>query len=310
MEIFKTICIKNGTMKKNLLTLLLLTVCVNLVAQTPDSILTKSEFHSAVSKLTDKIKTLEKSNSDLQQTNSIQRKQIDNITSQLSVANSNIQKIADSLHITVKNVSSSNRQTQSQIQDINQTITNRTLYWIIAILAGALLSLIVFFVLRNKLSSNTRNLDAQIAKTNETLQNEAIKLDSKLVEILQSQLSILNEERKIKDTAEVNHRLPLKVGEEIHRMRKRIENMPQDVKGLSALTNSLQRLEEEFNDSGYEIEDLLGLKFNPGLNIEARFVDKPELQKGEEIITDVLKPQIKYKGIIIQHAKVEVGKSF
>ncbi len=298
-------------MKKYLFAISLLLFCANIFAQTADSILKKSEFHAEISKLTGKIKTLEKNNSDLQQTNSIQKKQLDSITSQLSVAQSNIQQIADSLHITVTNVSSSNKQTQSQIQDINQTITNRTLYWIIGILAVTLLSVIVFLVLQSKLSSSTKNLDSQIAKTNETLQNEAIKLDSKLVEILQSQLSILKEERKTKGTptAEADHKLPLKVGEEIHRMRKRIENMPQDVKGLSALTNSLQRLEEEFNESGYTIEDLLNKKYVDGMKVEARFVDNPDIPKGEEIITDVLRPEIKYKGVVIQVAKVEVGKS-
>jgi len=298
-------------MKKYLFTISLILFYAYAYTQAPDSILTKSEFHSEISKLTSKIKTLENNNSDLQHTNSFQKKQIDRITSQLSVANSNIQKIADSLHITVTNVSSSNKQTQSQIQGINQTITNRTLYWIIGILAVALLSVIVFLVLRNKLSSSTKDLDSQIAKTNATLQNEAIKLDSKLVEILQSQLSILKEERKTKGTAtaEADHKLPLKVGEEIHRMRKRIENMPQDVKGLSALTNSLQRLEEEFNDSGYTIEDLLNKKYVDGMKVEARFVDNADIPKGEEIITDVLRPEIKYKGVVIQVAKVEVGKS-
>jgi hypothetical protein len=231
---------------------------------------------------------------------------------QLKVANSNIVQIADSLHITVTKVTSSNKQTQNQIQDINQTITNRTLYWIIGILAVTLLSVIVFFVLRNKLSSSTKNIDSQITKTNEKLQNESIKLDSKLVEILQSQLSILKEERKSKEiaTPEVDHKLPLKVGEEIHRMRKRIENMPPDVKGLSALTNSLQRLEEEFNDSGYSIEDLLNKKYIYGMQVEARFVDNPDIPKGEEIITDVIRPQILYKGVVLQFAKVEVGKSY
>jgi len=285
-------------------------ICTNLFAQTPDSTISKAKFYSEISKLTDKIKTLEKNNSDLYKANLIQKKQIDNINSQLSIANLNIQQIADSLHITVTKVSSTNKQTQSQIKDINQTITNRTLYWIIGILAVVLLCVLVFFVLRNKLSSNTRNLDAQIAKTNETLHNEAIKLDSKLVEILQSQLSILNEERKTKGTSEVNHKLPLKVGEEIHRMRKRIINMPQDVKGLSALTNSLQRLEEEFNDSGYTIEDFLGKKYVDGMKLEARFVDNPNIPKGEEIITEVLRPEIKYNDVVIQVAKVEVGKSY
>lgn len=299
-------------MNKYLLTISILLIFSNAFGQANDSILKKSEFHFELLKLSGKIKTLEINISDLQQTNSFQKKQIDSISSQLSAANSNIQQIADSLHITVTNVSSSNKQTQSQIKDINQTITNRTLYWVIGILAVALLSVIVFLVLRNKLSSSTKDLDSQIAKTNATLQNEAIKLDSKLVEILQSQLSILKEERKTKGTAtaEAEHKLPLKVGEEIHRMRKRIENMPQDVKGLSALTNSLQRLEEEFNDSGYSIEDLQGKKYVDGMKLEARFVDNPDIPKGEEIITDVLRPEIKYKGVVIQVAKVEVGKSY
>jgi predicted amino acid-binding ACT domain protein len=298
-------------MKKYICIIPLILFCANTFAQSVDSILTKSQFNLEFSKLTNKIKILEKSNSDLLLTNTIQKKQINNITTQLSVTQSNIQLIADSLHITVRDVSSSNKQTQIQIQDINQTITNRTLYWIIGILAVILMSVIVFLVLRQKLSSSTKDLDIQIAKTNATLQNEAIKIDSKLIEILQSQLSILKVERTTKEfpTAEVDHKLPLKVGEEIHRMRKRIENMPQDVKGLSALVNSLQRLEEEFNDSGYRIEDLLNKKYVDGMKVEARFVDNPDIPKGEEIITDVLRPEIKYKDIVIQVAKVEVGKS-
>ncbi|MDR3504360.1 MAG: hypothetical protein P4L79_17470 [Legionella sp.] len=299
-------------MKNHILSLSLLLICTNIFAQTPDSLLTKSKFYSEISILKRKVITLELSNTYLQQTNSILKKQIDSVTLQLSVVQSNIQQIADSLHITVNNVSSANKQTQGQIQEINQTITNRTLYWIIGILALALLSVIVFYILGNKLSSNAKNFDSVIAKTNESFQNEAIKLDSKLVEILQTQLSILNAEGNIKRTpiSEVNHKLPLKVGEEIHRMRKRIESMPQDVKGLNALINSLQRLEEEFNDSGYEIENLMGKKYVDGMKVEARFVDNQNIPKGEEIIIDVLRPQIIYKGSVIQVAKVEVGKSY
>ena len=298
-------------MKKNIFIIPLILFCAHAFAQSVDSILTKSQFNLEFSKLTYKIKILEKSNSDLLLINTIQKKQINNIATQLSVTQSNIQLIADSLHITVRDVSSSNKQTQIQIQDINQTITNRTLYWIIGILAVTLMSVIVFFVLRHKLSSSTKDLDLQIAMTNSNLQNEAIKLDSKLIEILQSQLIILKEERKtnVIVATEADHKLPLKVGEEIHRMRKRIENMPQDVKGISALTNSLQRLEEEFNESGYSIEDLQGKKYVDGMKVEARFVDNPDIPKGEEIITDVLRPEIKYKDIVIQVAKVEVGKS-
>ena len=57
------------------------------------------------------------------------------------------------------------------------------------------------------------------------------------------------------------------------------------------------------------LEELQGKKYVDGMKIEARFVDNPYIPKGEEIITEVLRPQIKYKGVVIQVAKVEVGKS-
>lgn len=275
----------------------------------PDSILTKSEFHSEISKLTNKIKTLEKNNSDLQLTNSIQKKQIDSISLQLSVANSNIQKIADSLHITVTNVSSSNQQTQSQIQVINQTIINRTLYWILGILAVAMLSVVIFFSLRSKLSSSTKNLDSQIAKTNQAMHNEATKLDSKLIEILQTQLIILKEERKMNgvNINTTDHKLPLKVGNEIYRMRQRISSIKSEDKSLIPLSKSLERLEEEFNQGGYEIVDLLNKQFNDGLSVKATFIPSDSLNTGERVITKVIKPQINFNHQAIQMAEIEVS---
>lgn len=296
-------------MKKNLLTTLLLLFCASIFAQTPDSILTKSEFHSEISKLTGKIKTLEKNNSDLQQANSFQKKQMDSISSQLSVANSNIQQIADSLHITVTNVSTSNMQTQNQIQNINQTISNRTLFWIIAILAVALLSVVIFFSLRSKLSSSTKNLDSQIANTNQAMHNEATKLDSKLIEILQTQLSILKEERKTNGASSntSDHKLPLKVGNEIYRMRQRISSIKSEDKSLIPLSKSLERLEEEFNQGGYEIVDLLNKQFNDGLSVKATFIPSDNLNAGERIITKVIKPQINFNHEAIQMAEIEVS---
>ena len=293
--------------------IILLTLLLNIpsFSQTKDSIITKSIFKSEVLKFSSKIMTLERNNLNLQKVITKQKSKIDSLNIEIKNVQSNIQQIADTLHITIRKVTSVNNQTQGQIIVIKQSITQKTLYWILGILVLAILSSLSFLILRNRLASNTKNFDSQILKTNQTLQNEAIKLDSKLIEILQTQLSILKEERKVKapNTNEADHKLPLKVGEEIHRMRKRIENMPQDIKGLSALMNSLQRLEEEFNDSGYEIEELQGKKYVDGMKIEARFVDNPYIPKGEEIITEVLRPQIKYKGVVIQVAKVEVGKS-
>jgi hypothetical protein len=299
-------------MKKYILLISIFLVYENIIAQTPDSILLKSEFQIEFSKLTRRINALEKSNMELNKSISNQGKQVGKIASQMVNTDANLQLIADSLHLTISDISTSNQKTENQIHVINQTIINHKYYWVLGIIAVAIISLIFFLILRKKLNSSTKNLDSQIAKANEIFHHESINLDSKLIEILQTQLRVLEQEKNSKAMSgqETEHKLPMKVGEEIHRMKKRIENMPQDIKGLSALINSIQRLEEEFNDNGYEIEELLGKKYVDGMKVEARFVDNPNIPKGEEIITNVLRPQILYKGTVIQVAKVEVGKSY
>jgi hypothetical protein len=60
--------------------------------------------------------------------------------------------------------------------------------------------------------------------------------------------------------------------------------------------------DEEYKDIPIEPSDN---KINTLQNL-----DNPDIPKGEEIITDVLKPQINFQGVVIQTAKVEVSKSY
>jgi len=108
------------------------------------------------------------------------------------------------------------------------------------------------------------------------------------------------------DTPQENHALPLRLGLEIHRMRKRMANIPADTKGLGALENSLRRLEESFNDRGYEIVDLLGKPFTEGMTVHARFAPSDVPDSGEQLITKIIQPQINFEGVLIQPGEVEV----
>jgi len=167
-------------MKNFLLTISMLLISVCLFAQASDSMPANARFHSEIAKLNAKIKMLEKNNSS-------QAKKIDSISAQLSIASSNIQRITDSLQVTASNVLSSDKQTQNQIQDISHSITNKTLYWVIGILVVCLLiSIIIFFVLSGKLSLSAKNLESQVAKTNETLQDKTIRLDEQIAETNQT----------------------------------------------------------------------------------------------------------------------------
>ena len=99
------------------------------------------------------------------------------------------------------------------------------------------------------------------------------------------------------------------MGNEIHRMRQRISLIKSDDKAILPLSKSLERLEEEFNHSRYEIKDLLNKPFNDGLSVKATFIPSDELNPGERIITKVIKPQINFKEEAIQMAEIEVSTS-
>lgn len=101
--------------------------------------------------------------------------------------------------------------------------------------------------------------------------------------------------------------LALKVADEITRMRQRIASMPSDINGISQLLKSLERLEDELNILEFEIPEFLNKPYDDGMTIKARFIPSENMKSGEKIITKVIKPQINYKGQLVQIAEVEVS---
>ncbi len=301
--------------------LLLILICQaprqNLLAK--DSLATVSYFH---------LKEIQAKNSKLSPANlkdSLQAEinTIEKLEEQIAVSKNNINRIAALLKLPVNiNPSPTN---SAQITELENTTSSMKIYVIIGFLAVAFIGYRLFSASQKNLQTTAQLLDAKLSQTkHETdryiyeLEKEAIRIDNRLVQVLHEQLSIIKEERNLKISANPlveytlapDHRLPIKVGEEIHRMRKRIENMDKETKGLSALVNSINRLGEELTGSGYEMEDLIGKKYMNGMKMEARFVENADIPPGEERITEVLRPEIKYKGEVIQVAKVEVGKSY
>ncbi|MCX6162808.1 MAG: hypothetical protein NTV87_15925 [Ignavibacteriae bacterium] len=151
---------------------------------------------------------------------------------------------------------------------------------------------------------------------NHLIQNYNNKHDNKLSSLLSLMLS--RDKNQNVQSSVVNselvllpeHSLALRVGEEIHRMRTRIETMDMTLKGLSSLNSSIRRLEDEFNNQGYEIVELKNLNYDTNMTVLAKnIVPVAGLKKGEQIIVKVIKPQILYKGVTLYHGDVEVGIS-
>ena len=268
----------------------------------------ETEFKSKIQNMDNSIDGLKKSNTELQKTITDQKKNIEDLRKYQKQNESLIQQTADSLNKTIFALRDIQNETQNKIHTIDQTISQRTLYWIMAILVVILLGLAIFFFLRKKITSNENKLEEQLRKTKEALDTESMKLDTKLIDLLEKQMTYERQEYfNSRQEKEIDHSLPIKVGEEIYRMRKRISRMSEDTKGLEALKSSLKRLEEEFNSNGYEIVDLMGKSFVDGLTVQAKFVPSDSLESGERVITNVIKPQINFNNVLIRVADVEVS---
>mgnify|MGYP001199917566 CR=1 FL=1 len=278
----------------------------------------KSSNRTAVDELrriTGQLNSIKDSNKELQIAVSSQKDQIEELNKKLSEVQSELENVSTTSNRSIATLSSENGGVSGRVGEIENTISRNNLLFALLWLAIAISGIAGFLFFFRKMAkiavSETQNVDT-VAHVDLNGLSEANARDIEFLDVLKRTYSLLRE-RTIPDssvTETLDHKLPLKVGDEIHRMRKRIENMPQDVKGLGALKNSLSRLEEEINEAGYVMVDLMGKDYNDGMMCEARFVEDSNVPPGRELITDVLKPQINHNGQVIQVAKIEVGKSY
>lgn len=199
--------------------------------------------------------------------------------------------------------------TSKQIENLGDSLSKNTLYWIIAVAAIALLSLVLFLLLRIKLNKEKTDLTSQIQRTQKSLEEEAVKLDSKLVELLETQLKLITEEREttLQKSEETDHSLAIKVADEIIRIQKNLSNMSPEIRGLKQLTASVKRIQDNFEANGYELVDMLDKHYDEGMKVSVNFKPDETLEPGEQIITRIIKPQVNYNGVMIQAAQIEVS---
>ena len=247
----------------------------------------EEEFESRISQLNRTV------NQDLQESNA----RIDEL-------GKNINSVSDSVSATANTILSVKSETNTKFSNIDEAISKRTLYWVIAILIVLLLVVAVFFFLKSKVVEQRDSLSV-IKNTQEKLESEAIQLDTKLIQLFEQKLEIANLQPQ--QSQEIDHLLPIKLGQEIHRMRKRLKTM-EESHGTKVLNKRIESLEEKLNDMGYEIINLEGKPFNEGMTVQAQFIPNEALKKGERIIDRVIKPQINFKNKLIQAAEVVVSQ--
>lgn len=236
-----------------------------------------------------------------------QEKQIDSLKTETSQNVQNIKSIADDLGTKIQQTETT---AKDSISKLDKDVSTNRLYWIIATLATLLLGGIIYWLLGKRIANSKTDVETQIKNTKKSLEEESIKLDSKLVEVLESQLKLKQEEKLTVPTnsnIEIDHSLALKVADEIIRIQKNLQQMDANTKGLKQLSASVKRIQDNFASNGYELVEMLGKEYNEGMKVIANFIPSEDLETGKEIITRIIKPQVNFKGQMIQSAQIEVS---
>ncbi|HMO40014.1 MAG TPA: hypothetical protein PKC76_11250 [Saprospiraceae bacterium] len=235
---------------------------------------------------------------------------VDSLSSLIETNRSNINTIADDLGTKIQETE---EQTETRISELGEDVEKNRLHWIIATLVTLLLGALMYLFLGKRIKSSQTDLETQIRNTKKSLKEESIKLDNKLIEVLETQFKVQQEESKSQPIAtneKADHSLALKVADEIVRMQKNISRMDADIKGLKPLEKGIERIQANFAANGYEMTDLLNKKFDDRMTIEVvNVLDDESLPKGEKIITRVIRPQVLHNGVLIQRAQVEVSQN-
>lgn len=232
------------------------------------------------------------------------------LTMQHSELNTSVSNLATSVDELAKD-------TNQKTLTLNNTISIRSTYIATAISITFLLLGLSYWYLRRRYDASGSSLSEQMNKTLNAVKSteeQITKADTALADSILSALNKLKstetnsaDVKTTKPNIEADHQLPLKLADEIHRMRKRLVSLPEGTKGLTPLQKSLERLESELSELGYEIIDHMGKAYSDNLSVKARFIPSDDLSPDQKVISKVVAPQINYQGVMIRMADIEVS---
>lgn len=203
-------------------------------------------------------------------------------------------------------------ETNNNVQVSRDMLQNRILWVSFIVVVLLVIIIIIAYLLTKRIKSRDRSI-AEVRKAQDAfysaqikMQEEAVKLDDKLLQVLDKQIS--GTQRSI-DKNSPDHSLALKVADEIVRIELNMSRMDASVKGYKQLAKAVERIKDNFKANGYEIIDMLGKPYNDGMKVVANFVADDNIEFGKQIITGITKPQINYNGQMIQSAQITVSQN-
>lgn len=204
-------------------------------------------------------------------------------------------------------LSETNKSIQSSTNSLSSIINTRTWLAVCGILIAIVLLGIVYYILRKRIISGSsaiekiKSAQESLESAHRAMQEESVKLDSKLVELLDKQLI------QPHDNVEEDHKLVLSIATEVARIEQNLAFMDPKTKGVSNLKNRASAIKTTLQSKGYDIPTLVGETYHDGDNMRPTMELDEDLPIGTQVIRRVMKPMVLFKGKLIQAAEVVVA---
>lgn len=234
-----------------------------------------------------------------------QAKELDSLRTKQEQQDENVRMLTD----TVKaGISNANQKIDNNVSTLSDSISNRSWFGALAILIAIGLLACAYYILRKRISSGAttiekiRSAQEGLETAQKAMQEESVKLDSKLVELLDKKITT-----QPQDNTEEDHKLVKSIATEVVRIEQNLAFMDLKTKGVSNLKNRASAIKSTLQSKGYEIPSLIGETYHEGDNMKPTMELDEELPVGTYVIRRVMKPMILYKGKMIQAAEVVVA---
>lgn len=202
-------------------------------------------------------------------------------------------------------ISQVDKQSWKQFKILDKSINYNLLYLLGVFIVIVLIILLTYIILKKRIQYQHDSINS-LRSIQEQIEKKSVDLDAKLTDVIELQLRDFKNNSV--DQELHGHSLPIKLYEEIHRMRNRLKSM-EDSHGIKVLSKRLESLEDQLKQMGYAIIDLVGRKYEDGMELEkVSFVHDETLHDGERIITRVIKPHVTFNNTLLKPAEVEVSQ--
>jgi septal ring factor EnvC (AmiA/AmiB activator) len=268
---------------------------------------TQEDLEKEIKPLTQKVNSL-------QSENRVLKSEIGTLNSKLSNANRSIDSLrnqtqensnaisqtANDLGIKIKETGDKN---EGKITEVSESLSKNSLYGIIGVLSAILLSGLLYWLLIKRQQTDKNQLSSIIKNTKIELTQESAKLDVQLLDVIEKQLKVADKLNAKEPT--MDNTFHKNSANELQRITNYANTLVPESQEAIALQGSLGRLRNYFNSSDYEITDFAGNDYDERIPMKRKdTIFEESLPLNKEIIFKTLKPQIKFKGAVIQEAEV------